>query len=417
MRRSMAAAVGALALASMGIAACGSSGGSSAASGSTSSSGGSTAAAGPKTPFNILAIVASSGSLAAVTQSELQGMQAAAKYANAHGGFDGQPVKITVKNDNLDPTTAANLLQAALSSGTKPDMVYAGTTSDEAAALMPILTQNKIFSLQVDVSDDTINPSKNPYAFSVSTRTADFGAEVAAVTKARYPNAKKVGIIIGNDVNGSSLLQSEKPNLEKQGYKVVVETYDPANTVNMTPQMEALKAQNPQVLIASGFGAPAGYILKARAQIGWNVPVVGDASFSANPLPSMASASALNQVNVLANDSAVYQPPSKWSAAFKTLYKAVAPASGKFEVPFGLYETGWDTIMVAQAAANQAKSFDTTALTNALQNLKTQSSPLYLIQSYKYTATQHTPVADLSQVTLASPYTKDGRFLPFGQKS
>jgi branched-chain amino acid transport system substrate-binding protein len=414
----MAAAVGAIALTSLGLAACGSSGGSSAASGSPGSSTGSAAAAsGPKTPFNILAIVASSGSLAAVTQVELQGMQAAAKYANAHGGFDGQQVKITVKNDNLDPTTAANLLQAALSSGTKPDMVYAGTTSDEAAALMPILTQNKIFSLQTDVSDTTIDPSKNPYAFSISTRTADFGAEVAAVTKSHYPNAKKVGILIGNDVNGSSLLQSEKPNLEKQGYKVVVETYDPANTVNMTPQMEALKAQNPQVLIASGFGAPAGYILKARAQIGWNVPVVGDSSFSANPLPSMASASALENVNVLASDSAVYQPPAQWSTAFKTLYKAVVPANGKFEVPFGLYECGWDTIMVAQAAANQAKSFDTVALTNALQNFQTQSSPLYLIQSYKYSATQHTPVADLSKVTLASPYTKDGRFLPFGQKS
>jgi branched-chain amino acid transport system substrate-binding protein len=414
MRRSMAAAVGALALASMGLAACSSSsGGSSAGSGS---SGGSNAS-GPKSPFTILAVVASSGSLAAVTQSELQGMQAAAKYANAHGGFDGQPVKITVKNDNLDPTTAANLVQAALSSGTKPDMVFAGTTSDEAAAVLPILTQNKIFSLQVDVSDDTIDPSKNPYAFSVSTATADFGAEVAAATKAHYPNAKKVGILIGNDVNGSSLLESEKPNLVKVGYSVVVQTYDPANTVNMTPQMEALKAQNPQVLIASGFGAPAGYILKARAQIGWNVPVVGDASFSANPLPSMASAAALNDVNVLASQSAIYQPPSQWSAALKTLYKAVAPASGTFVVPFGLYESGWDTIMVAQAAANQAKSFDAVALTDALQSLKDQSNPLFLIGSYKYSADKHTPVADLATTTLASPYTKDGRFLPFGQKS
>lgn len=411
MRHSMAAAVGAVALASIGLAAC-----SSSSSGPSASSGGSAAAAAPKSPFTVLAIVASSGSLAAVTQSELQGMQAAAKYANAHGGFDGQQVQITVKNDNLDPTTAANLLQAALSSGTKPDMVYAGTTSNEAAALMPILTQNKMFSLQTDVSDSTITPSKNPYAFSISTATSDFGAEVAAATKAHYPNAKKVGILIGNDVNGSSLLQSEKPNLEKQGYDVVVQTYDPTSTINMTPQMEALKAQNPQVLIASGFGAPAGYILKARAQIGWNIPVVGDSSFSANPLPSMASPAALNQVNVLAADSAIYTPPSQWSPALTTLYNAVKPASGTFEVPFGLYECGWDTIMVAQAAANQAKSFDTTALTSALENLKAQSSPLYLIQSYVYSASKHTPTADLSKTTLASPYTKDGKFLPFGQQ-
>jgi branched-chain amino acid transport system substrate-binding protein len=361
--------------------------------------------------------VASSGSLAAVTQSELQGMQAGAKYVNAHGGFDGQPVQITVKNDNLDPTTAANLVQAALASGTKPDMVYAGTTSNEAAAILPILTQDKIFSLQTDVSATTIDPSKNPYAFSISTATSGFGAEVAAATKAHYPNATKVGILIGNDVNGSSLLQSEKPNLEKQGYSVVVQTYDPATTINMVPQMEALKAQNPQVLLASGFGAPAGYILKARAQIGWNVPVVGDSSFSANPLTTMATAAELNQVDVLASQSAIYTPPSQWSPALTTLYNAVKPASGTFEVPFDLYECGWDTIMVAAAAANQAKSFDPAALTSALENLKAQSSPLYLIESYHYGATQHTPVPDLSKATLASPYTKDGKYLPFGQTS
>ena len=130
----------------------------------------------------------------------------------------------------------------------------------------------------------------------------------------------------------------------------------------------------------------------------------------------MASASALNDVNVLASQSAVYQLPSQWSTAFRTLYNAVAPANGKFEVPFGLYECGWDTIMVAQAATNQAKSFDTTALTSALENFKTQSSPLYLIQSYVYSASKHTPTADLSKTTLASPYTKDGKFLPFGQQ-
>ena len=225
MRHSMAAAVGAVALASIGLAAC-----SSSSSGPSASSGGSAAATAPKSPFTVLAIVASSGSLAAVTQSELQGMQAAAKYVNAHGGFDGQQVQITVKNDNLDPTTAANLLQAALSSGTKPDMVYAGTTSNEAAALMPILTQNKMFSLQTDVSDSTIAPSKNPYAFSISSSTGDFGAEVAAATKAHYPNAKKVGILIGNDVNGTSLLHSERPDLQKQGY-----TLSFRRTTRLTP--------------------------------------------------------------------------------------------------------------------------------------------------------------------------------------
>ena len=126
------------------------------------------------------------------------------------------------------------------------------------------------------------------------------------------------------------------------------------------------------MLIASGFGAPAGYILKARAQIGWNIPVVGDSSFSANPLPSMASAGGTAGRQRAGRHSAIYKPLSQQSPAFQTLYNAVMPESGTFEVPFVLYECGWDAIMVAQAAATQAESFTHTALTQALESLKAQ---------------------------------------------
>jgi branched-chain amino acid transport system substrate-binding protein len=394
----------AVGLASLGLAACGSSSGGS-ASGNTTAKG----------PFTVLAIVASSGPLAAVTQSEVQGLQAGAKYVNAHGGILGSQVEITVKNDNTDPTTAANLLQAAVSGGTKPDLVYAGTTSDEALAMMPILTQDKIFSLQTDVSDQTIDPSKHPYAFSLASSSNDFAQELAAGIKSHYPNAKKIGIIIGNDVTGSSNLKGELAAFKKLGYTTVVQQYNPTSTVNMTPQLEALKAARPDVLVASGFGAVSGYILKSRAQIGWNVPVVGDASFSANPLPSLASAAQLKGVSVLTQQSGVYKPLSQQSKAFQTLYKAVLPSSGKFEVPLDLYEFGWDDIMVAKVTATQAGSFGAAAMTSALEHLKDQSNPLFLLSKYHYSPASHSVIADLTKTTLGSPYTKGGQSLPFGQ--
>jgi branched-chain amino acid transport system substrate-binding protein len=280
---------------------------------------------------------------------------------------------------------------------------------------MPILTQDKVFSLQVDVSDQTIDPATHPYAFSLATSSEDFALEVAATTKAHYPNAKKIGMIIGNDVNGASLLKGEKPAFEKEGYSVSVEQYDPSTTINMVPQLEALRATNPQVLLASGFGAAAGYILKARSQIGWNIPVVGDAAFSSNPLTSIASASALKGVDVLSSTPQVYKPLSTQSAAFKMLYKAVAPKNGAFAVTFLLYEFGWDEIMVAQAAAKQAGSFGTAPMTQAMEHLKDTNNPMYLLGTYQYSATSHTPIRSLSEATLASPYTKNGQSLPFGQ--
>ncbi len=138
------------------------------------------------------------------------------------------------------------------------------------------------------------------------------------------------------------------------------------------------------------------YILKARAQIGWNVPVVGDASFSSNPLPAMANASELQGVSVLSTQNQVYVPLTQHSPAFQTLYNAVLPASGTFEVPFLLYAFGWDDIMVLQAAATQAGSFTTQAMTQALENLNNPTAPDFLLGPYHYSSTQCTPPSPIS---------------------
>jgi branched-chain amino acid transport system substrate-binding protein len=417
MRHPTVIAVCAVAVASLGIAACSSSSSTSSSATTSGNSSSSSSSSSNKTPFVVLAIVASSGPLAAVTASEMQGMAEGAKYVNAHGGIDGHMVQVIVKNDNDDPTTAATLLQSYLSGGTAPDAVYAGTTSTETYAMEPILTQAKVLSLQTATSDQTMDPSKFPYAFSLASSSSDFGMELAHAVKAKYPNAKKIGLILGNDVTGDSNLHNELISLHQLGYTTSVEQYDPTNTVNMTPQLEALKATNPDVVVAGGFGAPAGYILKARAQIGWNVPLVGDASFSSNPLPAMANASELQSVSVLSTQNQVYVPLTQHSPAFQTLYNAVLPASGTFEVPFLLYAFGWDDIMVLQAAATQAGSFTTQAMTQALENLNNPTAPDFLLGPYHYSSTVHTAIADLSQAVLVSPYTKDGQSLPFGQTS
>jgi branched-chain amino acid transport system substrate-binding protein len=401
-RMSIAACV--FAAASLGLTACASS-----SSGSGSS--------GAKGPFTILAIVAASGPLASVSAAEIDGMKVAASYVDAHGGILGQKIKITVDNDNDDPSTAASLLQAAVSSGNKPDMVFAGTTSTETLAMMPILTQNKIFSLQISVSSQTIIAKTNPYAFSSSTQSSVFATELASAVKKLYPKTTKVGMLMGNDVTGQSLLSFERPALEAEGFSVVVQQYDPTTAIDLTPQLEALKAANPNLLIVSGFGQIAGYILKSRYEIGWNIPTVGDSDFSANDLTALASPQELTNVSILEpNKSLLYKPFDQQGAAFQTLYKAVAPKSGTFEAPFDLYELGWDDIFLAKAAATQAGSFASAALTHALENLKATTSPDYFDGPYRYSAAQHTPFADLSLATLASPYDKDGQSLPFGQK-
>ncbi|MGA2209382.1 MAG: ABC transporter substrate-binding protein [Acidimicrobiales bacterium] len=388
---------------------------SSGSSSPTTSSSNSTSTTVSSTPFRVLAIVAETGPLAAINTAEMQGLKAAAKYINANGGIVGHQVQVTVVNDNLDPTTAASDLEQAISSGNLPNLVFAGTTSNETLALVPILNAHKLLSIQLTTSAQTIDPSKYPYAFTVASSTANESATLAAAVKSEYPNAKKVGIIIGNDVNGTSLLEGEKAALEADGFQVVDQTYDPTTTIDMTPQLEALRADNPQVLVASGFGAVAGYILQGRAKIGWNVPVVGDASFSANPIATMVPKADLTGVVIATTKTAVYQPPSSWSPAFKTFVTYTEQEGANFSQGIGIYSLSWDVLILAKMAATQANSLDSSAMVSALQALKQPAHPQYVSFPVEgYSPTLHSTNAPASLATVASVYLKMGMFLPVG---
>jgi len=392
---------------------------SSSSSKSSPSSGQSSGAQAPASnlpPFRVLAIVAQSGALASIAQASVQGLEAAADEVNQQGGILGHKVEVNVVNDNLDPTTAANALQQQISNGTMPNLVYAGSTSNETLALVPILTTNKLLSLQATVSAKTIDPTKWPYAFSLGPATDDAATGLAAAMKQGYPNAKTVGIIIGNDVNGSSLLNSERSALQANGLNVVSQQYSPTSTLDMTPQLQALKAENPDLLVASGFGAVAGYILAGREKLGWTVPVVGDASFSANNLAKLGTPSQLNGVSIATIKTFVYKDPAQQSPAFQTFYNATKAKGADFSQSIVIYTIGWDTIQLAKLAAIQANSLDTVAMTKALENLNQPADPAYV--SYpieKFSPQKHSPILDPSFDVTAGPYLKDGMFLPVGQ--
>lgn len=398
------------------LVACNSSSGKT-SSQTTRAQGSSTNGSGSATPYRVTAIVAESGPLSAITTAEMQGLKAGAVYVDQHGGVLGHPMQITVQNDNLSPTTAASLLEQDISGGNVPNEVFAGTTSNETLAMVPILTAHKILSMQATVSNETINAKTHPYAFSLGPATPDAAATLAAAIQSAFPHTKTVGIIIGNDVNGTSLLDNERSALQALGLKIFVQTYDPTSTVDMTPQMEALKADNPDVLVASGFGPVAGYILEARAKLGWNVPVVGDASFSANPLPSMVPKADLTNVFIATEKSFLYKPLTQMPAAYQTFVRLVEAQGGNFSQQSVIYSIGYDVAILAQMAASQAGSIDSTAMAHALENLKQPSTPAYVTYPVeKFSPTKHSPILPLGLATVASPYIENGLYLPVGQQ-
>jgi ABC-type branched-subunit amino acid transport system substrate-binding protein len=285
--------------------------------------------------------------------------------------------------------------------------------------MMPISTAHKVLSMGLTSSTQTVNPQSHPYEFSVASNNTDSAATLVASTKKSQPAAKSVGIMISNDTNGATLLQEEKSAFQAAGYKVYVEQYSDT-ALDLTPQMQALAADKPDVIIASAFGPAAGYILQARAKLGLTVPVIGDTDFAANPLPSMVPAADLKGVYISTQSQNLYRPPAKQSQALRSFFTHVAKEGySKITLPYVLASFAYDIVILAKVAATQANSTDSVAMTHALENLKQPAQPQWVTwPNYQFSATKHSPIYDVQALAaFGSAYLTDGMVVPVAQPS
>ena len=88
----------------------------------------------------------------------------------------------------------------------------------------------------------------------------------------------------------------------------------------MTAQLQRLQAQDPDVLLLSGLGSVAGYMLQSRTKIGWDIPTLGHTDLGTTNLAAVSGPADWNNVNVMT--FAVMNPDATRSAGFDQLTAA-----------------------------------------------------------------------------------------------
>src|SRR5580692_7251445 len=209
--------------------------GGSAASSAGSSSGG----------LSILDVAAQSGPLAEVGKDQEYGVKAAVAAINAAGGVNGKPVTVTYVDDASTGTQAVSVLSEALSSGSRPDVVLPGSTSTEGVPLAPILMKDKVFTVTHSATTTLSNASEFPYLFGTIFPAAQMEGTLAGELVSK--GFKKVAIVSSDDELGQSGSSALQAALQAKGVSATVELV-PDTSVDATPQLEALKAANPDVL-------------------------------------------------------------------------------------------------------------------------------------------------------------------------
>jgi branched-chain amino acid transport system substrate-binding protein len=375
--------------------------GAAACSSSSGGSGGGDSSA----PFRVMVTggLSATGVLAANAETSVLAAQAGAKVINEEGGIDGRKVVVTVSNDNGDPTTAVTNLLNAIHSGNKPDMYMNSGPSTIPAATLPILTANHILSFNMGPTADSFDPAKFPYNFDVATGPTD--TLKGFVLTMKQDGYKTVGIIHGNDAYGSVFGADAAAAFQAAGFKITSNQAYDVTALSMIPQLQAIQATKPDVLVMDGYGAPVGYLLKGLQQLGWNVPVLGDDSVSATSLVSTPpptgyeGSSLVKNLKIQVNQSTVYSP----SATLVNQAVKAMTSLGKIESTL-ILAFNYDAFPLVAAAAKYAHSTTTAALAAALVKPAVQAAAkTAMLSRYNFTAGNHSPQPGGSEFTFISP--------------
>lgn len=408
-------AIAGIACVSVVIAGCNSSGGGSNASGNTSAAGNSSSS----NPYRILYLGALSGPVGPSGKMELEGVQALADKMNKSGGIMGRQIVVTSQDTGANAQTAVTDFQAAVDGGNEPDLVFAGTTSEETLALCPLIARAGLIGVSISGDVRVGESSVCPNSFSGSVDPAHMLEGMAAYMKTR--GWKKVAIIADSAAYPNSVSQAAQTVFPSEGFQIVgTQSFDPS-AVDTTPQWKHLKGSGADVVLVEGNGADVGPELDGRVNVGWNVPtILGPGASISNPATLVRSQAALKGATMWIETSALagVDLTGRLNAALPFLN---ALTRGKYTVARNQAVNSWDIAAAVLTAIADTKSFDTKTLISYMDMwaAKAPSNPLWVGRPrFDFTSQYHFggsfEVDGPAQATALAP---DGTYMPVASDS
>lgn len=347
--------------------------------------------------------VSAEGILANNAATSITAAKASVAGVNAAGGIDGKQLEIEVVDDTGDPTVAVTKLKELLASGDKPVAVMNSGPSTVADAMIPILTQNKILSFNIGPSATSADPKANPYNFDLSPGASDYiKAFVPTMEEKGYKN---VAILHGSSAYGEMFGKGSSEVFGGAGMTVTGnETYDVA-ALDMTAQLETLKAKNPDVLILDAYGAPLGYVLQGIEKLGWDVPIMGNSSVSATALIATEPPTGVLGTDQVKNLTMQVFNSTKYDAADTAVNEAVKHMTEAGDIKSSLLLAyNYDAMWLVKAAAEKSGSFEAADLAKALEDpTVVKDAGTVMLKDYGFTAEKHSPSLATSEFKFISP--------------
>ena len=292
------------------------------------------------------------------SEPTLEGIQFGANEINAAGGVLGRKIELLIEDDQGRPDISAAMARK---------LVDAGAVFILSITLTPATQQQQNVTLEAKTpqmtpmnSGDTLTTQlQNPYFW----QTGPLGSiQIATLlSHARSKQLKRVALITDNSDLGQLLAKFFRAGLEKSGILVVAEEVVPRGATTAEPQMQKVRAANPEAMFMAGVLTPENVlILRAYRQMGLKFPIHSSYNLSVPQYMSVAKG-LLNGITFVD----AYDPEKPEVKKFEADYRK---ATGK--LPYNIHGYGYDGIKMVAEAVKRAGSTDKEKIRAAMQSLE-----------------------------------------------
>jgi branched-chain amino acid transport system substrate-binding protein len=229
-------------------------------------------AASNKGPIKIAVVDAQSGQLSSLGAWEYKGVKLAVEQINKAGGIEGRQIKLSLYDDQGDPTVSTNLAHKVASDGNI--MVMGTAESADSLAMAPILQQEKIPMITSGQSPK-LGQLHNPFVFLNSPPSTAF--DQTLVKYLLKKNYKSIAMISNNGSYGVGEHDAFTAALKDAGVTPVADQVVTPDQKDFSSALTTIRQANPDVLFIGAEEVESGLIAKQARQLGINAVISGAA--------------------------------------------------------------------------------------------------------------------------------------------
>jgi branched-chain amino acid transport system substrate-binding protein len=272
--------------------------------------------AGDSGPIKIAVVDAQSGQLASLGDWEAKGAKLAVDEWNKKGGVNGRKIKLTVFDDQGDPTTGTNIARK-LDSGNYTAMI--GTAeSAVTVAMAPILRQAEIPNITSGQSPALVGV-KSPFLFLNGPTSTTYDSTLADYL-VKTKKFKKIAMISNNGSYGKGEHDAFTAALKSAGITPVTDQVVTTDQKDFSASLSRIRQSKPDAVFVGSEEVEAGLMVKQARDLGITVPFAGAAPQGTPVFTDTAGAA--NAEGTIVSSPYLSNEISDASRAFAAAYKA-----------------------------------------------------------------------------------------------